>query len=48
MSMLQEFRLKQMYQEGLKQLHAGDYLTAQNLFEDIIQDPLISITEVYI
>ncbi|XP_057818754.2 calcineurin-binding protein 1 isoform X2 [Cryptomeria japonica] len=40
-----EFRLKQMYQEGLKQLHAGDYLTAQNLFEAIIQDPLISITE---
>eukprot|EP01018_Ginkgo_biloba_P039569 Gb_33410 [translate_table: standard] len=41
----QEFRLTQLYQEGLLQLQAGEYLKAQSLFEAIIQDPLIASAE---
>ena len=41
----QEFWLTQTYQEALLHLKAGEYLKAQNLFEAIIQDPLIASAE---
>lgn len=41
----QEFRLTQTYQEALLHLQAGEYLKAQNLFEAIIQDPLVASAE---